>query len=66
MKTKNVTRKKKAFDCVEMMHQAAQAIQAVTDTMTFEEKVAYWKQQTKDFRKEMAARKKSRKNLTKT
>jgi hypothetical protein len=65
MKTKNITTKKKEFGCVEMMHKAAQAVQAVTDPMTFEEKVAYWKQQSREFRKEMSARRKIRKSSAK-
>jgi hypothetical protein len=65
MKTKNITKKKKEFDCVEMMHKAAHAVQAVTDPMTFEEKVAYWKQQSREFRKEMTTRRKTRKSSIK-
>ena len=60
MKTKQTKKKKKEFDCVEMMHRAAQAVKSVTDPMTFDEKVAYWRQQSREFRKEVeAARRKA-------
>ena len=61
MVTKKPTKKAKSFDCVEMMHQAAQAVQSVTAKMTFQEKVAYWREQSREFRREMAGRRKTRK-----
>jgi hypothetical protein len=57
-------RNKKAFDCVEMMHRGGRAIQAVTDKMTFEEEVEYWKRQSEEFEKEIeTARRKAKRKL---
>jgi hypothetical protein len=36
--------KKKSFDCVEMMHEAALRIYEKTKNMTREEELAYWRE----------------------
>ena len=43
---------KKGFDCVEMMHHGAEKIREETKDMTFEEKIAYWQQRSREFREE--------------
>jgi hypothetical protein len=40
--------KKKIFDCVEFMHQAAERIYAETKGMTQEEELVYWRQKEKE------------------
>ncbi|MHB0935923.1 MAG: hypothetical protein ACYDCO_12555 [Armatimonadota bacterium] len=39
-------KKKKTFDCVEMMHKGAERIRRQVEGMTVEEELAYWRQQT--------------------
>ncbi len=57
-------KKKKTFDCVEMMHRGALAIYKKTKNMTREEELAYWKEREEAFQKErQATRKKTRKSL---
>lgn len=42
--------KKKSFDCVEMMHQAALRIYEETKDMTEEEELAYWERKNQEMR----------------
>lgn len=42
----------KKFDCVEMKHRAARAIQKELSKLTREEELEYWKAQTKELRKQ--------------
>lgn len=44
-------KKKKSFDCVEMMHEAALRIYEETKDMTKEEELAYWRQQNEEARR---------------
>lgn len=39
-------KKKKTFDCVDMMHQGAEHVRRQVEGMTREEELAYWRQQT--------------------
>ncbi len=43
---------KKSFDCVEMKRRGAQRIHEIIKDMTFEEKVAYWRERSRQFREE--------------
>ena len=42
--------KKKSFDCVEMMHEAALRIYEETKDMTEEEELAYWERKNEAMR----------------
>jgi hypothetical protein len=42
--------KKKAFDCVEMMHEGAEYVRHQVEGMTLEEEAEYWRQQTEALR----------------
>jgi hypothetical protein len=42
----------KSFDCVEMKRRGAQRIYEATKDMTFEQEVAYWQEQSRQFREE--------------
>ena len=54
--------KKKDFDCVEMMHTAAQKLQAEIEGMTVEEEVAFWHARSEELRREeVAVRRRERK-----
>lgn len=54
-----MTKKRKKFDCVEMMHQGAEKLQAEIAGMTLEEEVAYWRKRTQELReRQRAAREK--------
>ena len=44
--------KTKTFDCVEMQHRGAERIHEATKDMTFEQKVAYWRERSRQFREE--------------
>jgi hypothetical protein len=46
--------KAKTFDCVEMKHRGSQRIYEATKDMTFEQEVAYWREQSRQFREERA------------
>jgi hypothetical protein len=48
----DVGRKNKAFDCVELQDSGALAIYEITKNMTREEELAYWAEQTAEFRRE--------------
>ncbi len=41
---------KKAFDCVEMMHQGQAEVQKRLEGKTLEEKLEYWRQRTERLR----------------
>lgn len=41
----------KPFDCVDMKRRGAEAVQATTDPMTVEERLAFWQAKTADLRK---------------
>jgi hypothetical protein len=42
----------KTFDCVEMKRRGAQRIYEATKDMTLEQEVAYWREQSRQFREE--------------
>jgi hypothetical protein len=44
--------KTKTFDCVEMQHRASLRIYEKIKGMTFEQKVAYWQERSRQFREE--------------
>ena len=44
-------RKKKAFDCVEMMHRGAEYVRRQVDGMTPEEEAEFWRQQTEELKR---------------
>jgi len=44
--------KTKTFDCVEMKRRGAQRIHEITKDMTLEQKVAYWRERSRQFREE--------------
>jgi hypothetical protein len=44
--------KTKTFDCVEMKRRGAQRIHEAIKDMTFEQKVAYWRNRSRQFREE--------------
>jgi hypothetical protein len=44
--------KTKTFDCVEMKRRGSQRIYETIKDMTFEQKVAYWREQSRQFREE--------------
>jgi hypothetical protein len=44
--------KTKTFDCVEMKRQGAERIHNITKNMTFDQKVAYWRERSRLFREE--------------
>jgi hypothetical protein len=44
--------KTKTFDCVEMQHRGAVRIHEATKGMTLEQKVAYWRERSRQFREE--------------
>ncbi len=44
--------KTKTFDCVEMKRQGALRIHEIIKNMTFDEKVAYWRERSRQFREE--------------
>jgi hypothetical protein len=44
--------KTKTFDCVEMQHRGALRIHETTKDMTFEQKVAYWRERDRRFKEE--------------
>ena len=51
--------KRKEFDCVDMMHQAAEKLQAQIAGMTLEEELAFWSRRTREMReRQRAAREK--------
>ena len=47
--------KTKTLDCVEMKTKGAEKINAMLNKMTKEEKIAYWKKRSEQFRKEQDA-----------
>ena len=44
--------KAKTFDCVEMKRQGAKRIYEITKNMTHEQKLAYWREQSRRLREE--------------
>lgn len=44
-------RKKKTFDCVEMMHQGAEHVRRQVNGMTIEEEAEFWRQQTEELKR---------------
>jgi hypothetical protein len=55
--------KTKSFDCVEMKRRGAERIHEIIKNMTFDEKVAYWRERSRIFREEqerLTARKTAR------
>ena len=44
--------KTNTFDCVEMKRRGSQRIYEATKDMTFEQEVAYWREQSRQFREE--------------
>lgn len=44
--------KTKTFDCIEMKRRGSQRIYETIKDMTFEQKVAYWREQSRQFREE--------------
>jgi hypothetical protein len=59
-----MTRKKKAFDCVEMQHQGGDAIYARLSKMTREEQIAYWQQRTEELRELVESARRKRQAVT--
>jgi hypothetical protein len=53
--------KKKAFECVELQHEAGEKIMEKMRGMSIEEQVAYWKERPRLLREERAASRKARK-----
>jgi len=53
--------KKKTFDCVELQDKAGERIHDEQKGMTFEERVAYWKERNRRFLEEIAQAKAKRK-----
>ena len=49
-----MTTKTKTFDCVEMKRRGALRIYEATKDMTFEQEVAYWREQSRQFREEQS------------
>jgi hypothetical protein len=45
--------KTKTFDCVEMERQGAERIYEATKALSFEQKVAYWQRQSRQFREQL-------------
>ena len=46
--------KTKTFDCIEMKRQGSQRIYEAIKDMTVEQKIAYWREQSRQFREERA------------
>jgi hypothetical protein len=44
--------KTKTFDCIEMKRRGSQRIYEAIKDMTFEQKVAYWRERSRQFREE--------------
>ena len=51
-------RKKKTFDCVEMQHRGAEYVRKLTEGMTPEEELEFWRRGTEELRREVAEAKK--------
>ncbi len=49
---RKMTKRKKAFDCVELQHRAGEAIYEKTKDMTREEELAYWAERSAELRRE--------------
>ena len=47
-------RKKKAFHCVEMQHRGAEYVRELTEGMTPEEELEFWRRGTEELRREVA------------
>ena len=47
-------RKKKTFDCVEMQHRGAEHVRKLTEGMTLEEELEFWRRRTAEMRKRQA------------
>jgi hypothetical protein len=47
--------KRKRLDCVELQHHGGDAVYEIISRMTREEEIAYWEQQTREFRVEVDA-----------
>ena len=46
--------KTKTFDCIEMKRQGSQRIYEAIKDMTIEQKIAYWREQSQQFREDRA------------
>ena len=47
-------KRKKAFDCVEMQHRGAEHVRKLTEGMTPEEELEFWRRGTENLRREVA------------
>ena len=47
-------RNKKTFDCVEMQHRGAEHVRKLTEGMTLEEELEFWRRRTAEMRKRQA------------
>jgi len=45
-------KKKKTFDCVEMMHKGAENVRRQVEGMTVEEEAEYWRLRTEELRRQ--------------
>ena len=47
-------RNRKTFDCVEMQHRGAEHVRKLTEGMTLEEELEFWRRRTAEMRKRQA------------
>lgn len=47
-------KRRKAFDCVEMQHRGAEHVRRLTEGMTPEEELEFWRRGTEELRREVA------------
>ena len=47
-------KKKKGFDCVEMQHRGAEHVRKLTEGMTLEEELEFWRRGTEELKREVA------------
>jgi len=47
-------KKKKGFDCVEMQHRGAEHVRKLTEGMTPEEELEFWRRGTEELKREVA------------
>ena len=53
--------RRKTADCVALQHRGGDAVHEATKGMTREEEIAYWEQQSREFRAEVEARRRAHK-----
>jgi len=47
-------KKKKGFDCVEMQHRGSEHVRKLTEGMTPEEELEFWRRGTEELKREVA------------